>query len=308
MGTRLFVGGLSSRVREEDLEDFFDGFGRIRDIVIKDRFGFVEFEDYRDAEDAVKELDGKSFHGERVGVEFARRPGEAGRREGRRVVGYRNQRRFSPERRPIRGGPPVRTNYRLIVENLSSAVSWQDLKDYMRKAGEVTYSDTHRDRPGEGVVEYATREDMERALDELDDMEIRGRRIRLVRDDRSKGESRSRSGSRSRSRSPRRRSSRSPTKSRSRSRSKSRSRSRSRGRDDSKHARGRQSRSKSRSRSKSASPKKRSRSASPKKRSRSASPRRRSQSRSVSKSPARRKSASRSRSKSRTKSRSRSRS
>ena len=35
MGTRLFVGGLSSRVREEDLEDFFDGFGRIRDIVIK---------------------------------------------------------------------------------------------------------------------------------------------------------------------------------------------------------------------------------------------------------------------------------
>ena len=73
----------------------------------------------------------------------------------------------------------------------------------MRRAGEVTYSDTHRDRPGEGVVEYATREDMERALDELDDMEIRGRRIRLVRDDQSKGRSKSRSRSRSRSRSPR---------------------------------------------------------------------------------------------------------
>ena len=70
-------------------------------------------------------MDGKSLHGERVGVEFARRPGEAGRREGRRTFGYRSQRRFSPERRPFRGGPPVRTNYRLIVENLSSAVSWQ---------------------------------------------------------------------------------------------------------------------------------------------------------------------------------------
>ena len=71
----------------------------------------------------------------------------------------------------------------------------------MRKAGDVTFTEAHRDRTGEGVVEYASREGMERALDELDDMEIRGRRIRLIRDDRSKG--RSRSHSRSRSRSPR---------------------------------------------------------------------------------------------------------
>lgn len=35
MGTRLFIGGLGPRVRERDLEDFFDGFGRIREIVIK---------------------------------------------------------------------------------------------------------------------------------------------------------------------------------------------------------------------------------------------------------------------------------
>ena len=32
-------------------------------------------------------------------------------------------------------GPPFRTDYRLIVENLSSSVSWQDLKDFMRQAG-----------------------------------------------------------------------------------------------------------------------------------------------------------------------------
>ena len=82
-----------------------------------------------------------------MGVEFARRPGEAGRREGRRGGGgggggrdggggggfgggFRNRR--SPDRRsggPIRGGPPVRTNFRLIVENLSSSVSWQVLAD-----------------------------------------------------------------------------------------------------------------------------------------------------------------------------------
>ena len=32
-------------------------------------------------------------------------------------------------------GPPIRTDYRIIVENLSSSVSWQDLKDFMRQAG-----------------------------------------------------------------------------------------------------------------------------------------------------------------------------
>ena len=30
-------------------------------------------------------------------------------------------------------GPPTRTENRLIIENLSSRVSWQDLKDYMRQ-------------------------------------------------------------------------------------------------------------------------------------------------------------------------------
>ena len=47
-------------------------------------------------------------------------------------------------------GPPTRTNYRLIVENLSSRVSWQDLKDLMRRAGDVTYANAHNDRRNEG--------------------------------------------------------------------------------------------------------------------------------------------------------------
>ena len=42
--------------------------------------------------------------------------------------------------------PGARTGYRLVVENLSSSTSWQDLKDYMRQAGEVTYTNTHQNR------------------------------------------------------------------------------------------------------------------------------------------------------------------
>ena len=43
-----------------------------------------------------------------------------------------------------------RTENRLIVENLSTSVSWQDLKDFFRKVGEVTYTEAHTVREREG--------------------------------------------------------------------------------------------------------------------------------------------------------------
>ena len=35
-------------------------------------------------------------------------------------------------------------------------VTLQDLKDYMRQAGEVTYADAHKPRRNEGCVEFAS--------------------------------------------------------------------------------------------------------------------------------------------------------
>ncbi|RWS29562.1 serine/arginine-rich splicing factor 4-like protein [Leptotrombidium deliense] len=73
MGTRIYVGRLPYDVRERDIEKFFKGYGRIREILMKDGFAFVEFDDHRDADDAVYELNGKELMGERVSVELARR-------------------------------------------------------------------------------------------------------------------------------------------------------------------------------------------------------------------------------------------
>ncbi|KAL4717209.1 hypothetical protein ACJJTC_017096 [Scirpophaga incertulas] len=202
VGSRVYVGGLPFGVRDRDLEKFFKGFGRIRDILIKNGYGFVEFEDYRDADDAVYELNGKELLGESD-------------------YNYRY-------------GPPTRTEYRLVVENLSSRISWQDLKDYMRQAGEVTYADAHKQHRNEGVVEFATHSDMRAAIEKLDGTELNGRRIRLVEDRRSSRRRTRSSSSRSRSRSRDRRRSRS----RSRSRRSSRSRSRSKSRPKSKSPRG----------------------------------------------------------------------
>jgi len=41
MSSRVYVGHLPSRATERDIEHFFRGFGRIRDIVLKNGFGFV---------------------------------------------------------------------------------------------------------------------------------------------------------------------------------------------------------------------------------------------------------------------------
>merc|ERR1719151_524715 len=156
-----------------------------------------------DAKDAVRDLDGTSFMGSRLRIEHARDSRDS-RRDGGRWS--------SPRGRFSRGNPPGRrTGYRTIVENLSSRTSWQDLKDFMRKAGEITYTNTNQPRVGEGIVEFGSRRDMEYALDKLDGEELDGRRIRLVeegggRRSRSRTRSRSRSRSRDRRRSSRDRS------------------------------------------------------------------------------------------------------
>uniref|UniRef100_F1LH40 Serine/arginine-rich splicing factor 4 n=1 Tax=Ascaris suum TaxID=6253 RepID=F1LH40_ASCSU len=73
MSARVYIGRLSYRASERDIEHLFRGYGRIRDIVLKNGFGFVEFDDPRDADDAVYELNGKDLCGERIILEFSRR-------------------------------------------------------------------------------------------------------------------------------------------------------------------------------------------------------------------------------------------
>uniref|UniRef100_A0A2I3GER1 RRM domain-containing protein n=1 Tax=Nomascus leucogenys TaxID=61853 RepID=A0A2I3GER1_NOMLE len=277
---RLYIGRLSYDVQEKAIQRFFSGYGLL-EVDLKNGYGFVEFEDSRDANDAVYELNCKELCSERIIIEHA--GGLRRHRDG--YSGYSNWRTSGKDKY----GPPVRTEYRLTVENLSSLCSWQDLKDFMRQAGEVTYADAHKEGTDEGVIEFRSYSDMKRALDKLDGTEINGRSIRLIEDKPRTSHRRSYSGSRSRSRSRRCRRS---SLSRSRSISKSRSRSRSRSKDEYE---------KSRSRSRSRSPKENGK-GHIKSKSRS-----RSQSRSNSPLPATSRSRSRSRSKSRSRSRSSSR-
>ncbi|ETM43967.1 hypothetical protein L914_10734, partial [Phytophthora nicotianae] len=207
-GTRVYVGNLPMDIRTREVEDIFYKYGRIRDIDVKfpsrpPAFAFVDFEDARDAEDAIRGRDGYDYDGARLRVE----PANGGRRESTRD---RGSARYP---RNIRGNG----EFTVEVSNLPPRVSWQDLKDFMRKAGDVTFTEV--DGRGGGVVEYSNKRDMKYAVEKLDDSEFRGRTENSyvrVRETGGRGRSKSRSKSRSRSRS---RSARRSSKKRSRSRS-----------------------------------------------------------------------------------------
>ena len=143
---RVFLGNLPSDARVRDVEEFFKKYGRVRNVLIKHgKYGFAEFDDSRDAEDAVYDMHGKRFMGSRITVELAKGP--KGGREARRAPWV------------AKYGAPQRTKYKMKVLNLSSRISWQDLKDTLRKGGEVTYAEAHTEREREGVVQLATRLD-----------------------------------------------------------------------------------------------------------------------------------------------------
>uniref|UniRef100_A0A0E0KYU7 Uncharacterized protein n=1 Tax=Oryza punctata TaxID=4537 RepID=A0A0E0KYU7_ORYPU len=70
--SRLYVGHLSPRTRAEDLENLFSRYGRVRFVDLKNEYGFVEFSDPWDANDARLDLDGRKYDGSDIIVQFAR--------------------------------------------------------------------------------------------------------------------------------------------------------------------------------------------------------------------------------------------
>ncbi|RXG70094.1 Serine/arginine-rich splicing factor 7 [Armadillidium vulgare] len=71
---KVYVGDLGSGASRQELEDIFSYYGRLRNVWVARNppgFAFVEFEDSRDAEDAVRGLDGRSICGRRARIELS---------------------------------------------------------------------------------------------------------------------------------------------------------------------------------------------------------------------------------------------
>ena len=67
------------------------------------------------------------------------------------------------------------------LHDLTFYFSWSQLKDIMRRAGEVCYVDAHnRMGRGRGEVCFGSREVMHKAKEELNGYDINGKRIEII--------------------------------------------------------------------------------------------------------------------------------
>lgn len=71
---KVYVGNLGNHGNKTELERAFGYYGPLRSVWVARNppgFAFVEFEDPRDASDAVRELDGRTMCGSQVRVELS---------------------------------------------------------------------------------------------------------------------------------------------------------------------------------------------------------------------------------------------
>lgn len=95
---RVFIGGISSSTSKDEIEREFAKYGRLNSVWVAQNppgFAFVEYEDGRDAQEAVKQLNGTAlFDDNKVRVEHSRdRPSGRGRsdRGSGRTIGSRGR-------------------------------------------------------------------------------------------------------------------------------------------------------------------------------------------------------------------------
>lgn len=70
-GNQLYVSRFPDLSTEVDLHKLFSPFGKIRSIMMKPGFAFIDYERYEDADDCVFYLDGYYIENKRMVVQHA---------------------------------------------------------------------------------------------------------------------------------------------------------------------------------------------------------------------------------------------
>lgn len=193
---RVYVGNLSWNVTWQELKDYMKSAGcevtRADVMTTHDGrskgCGIVEFATEEGAKRAVLTLNDTELNGRQIFVREDREDGFGGRGGGSASDSNRGEKTtFKSEDSEDMEDSGETGNRRVYVGNLSWDVTWQDLKDHMREAGDVLYAEVLTEHDGRskgcGIVEYSDASEAQEAIDSLNDSDLKGRMI-FVREDR----------------------------------------------------------------------------------------------------------------------------
>lgn len=66
--TKIYIGGIPVDTKENEVEEEFKKFGKLESVWLARQppgFAFVTYEDARDADEAIRSMDGKDFLGKK---------------------------------------------------------------------------------------------------------------------------------------------------------------------------------------------------------------------------------------------------
>lgn len=174
---RVYVGNLSWEVVWNDLKDHMGQAGEVvhAEVICEHNgrskgCGIVEYATNEEAQQAIATLTHTELKGRTIFVREDRETSSGG----------------APAGGAGGGGGRTSSNASVYVWNLTYETSWQDLKDHMRKAGNVDQATIMTDADGSsmgcGVVVYQKPFEAARAIRELQETDLKGRQIRLRED------------------------------------------------------------------------------------------------------------------------------
>ncbi|XP_059634102.1 serine/arginine-rich splicing factor RS41-like isoform X2 [Cornus florida] len=165
----IFCGNLDYEARQSDVERIFRRYGAVDRVDIKSGFAFVYMDDERDAEDAIRRLDGMEFgrKGHRLRVEWTKQD--------------RGTRGPGNSRKPPVNAKPSKTLFVINFDPIHTRT--RDLERHFDKYGKIS---NIRIRRNFAFIHYESQEDATRALDATNMSKLMDRVISVeyaIRDD-----------------------------------------------------------------------------------------------------------------------------
>eukprot|EP01039_Chlorochromonas_danica_P004897 gene4897-5370_t len=171
---RVYVGNLEWSVSGQDLKDHIGGHVLSADILQfpdgrSKGCGIVEFDSVQEAAAAIAKLQDSELKGRKM---------------------FLREDRVAASKRVSLGdnasSPTASSSKTVVIDNLPDGISWQDLKDLMKKIGAVKHVNVFQQAGAEGqlgVAKFAHDNDAIAAVNNLNGHLVGGRAIRLRLDD-----------------------------------------------------------------------------------------------------------------------------